>query len=921
MKKRLLLLDAYALIYRAYYAFINRPMRNSKGMNTSAVFGFIRATLDAIKKLNPTHIAVAFDISGKTFRNDLYPEYKAQRQETPEDIRASVPVIKEVLKAMNIPIVELEGFEADDIIGTLALQADPETFEVLMLTPDKDYGQLLRDNVSIVKPARSGGDMQLITAEEFCKAYDIQHPDQFVDILALWGDTSDNIKGVNKVGEKTAARLIAQFGSIDNILSNVDKLSPAQRKNIEEASDLLHLNRKLVRIRTDLDLKVDIDTDFSMRKPDAGRLAELFRELEFRSLIREIIPEATSSSREPRQGTLFDASPQPKPISAFQTIDDLQVDYRAVTTAEGRKQLVEELLRAEEFAFDTETTSLDPIAAELVGISFAVSPGKAWWVPVPDNPLEVEAILNDLRPAFENERIAKTGQNIKFDLHLLRNYGIIVSGRLFDTMLIHYLLRPDSRHNLDLLAETFLNYRTIRIEELIGKKGAGQRSMRSVPLELITRYACEDADITFKLKNILFDRLRQQGLDRLYFELEEPLIAVLLDMERNGVMLDTDFLNSYAETLRVQLQRLNDEVRQMAGVSELNVSSPKQLGEVLFEKLKIASDAKRTKTKQYSTGEEELQKYIHTHPIVPKILEFRSVKKLLSTYVETLPKLVNPKTGMIHASFNQAVAATGRLSSNNPNLQNIPIRDANGREIRKAFVPSHKGWVILSADYSQIELRLMAHMSEDVHMLEAFNRGEDIHAATAAKIFRIPLEQVTREQRSRAKTANFGMIYGISAFGLSQRLGIPRTEAKELIDSYFETYSGVKRYMDSCVEQARERGWVETIFGRKRYLPDIKSANHVVRGVAERNAINAPIQGSAADIIKRAMIEIRKRIAAENLKARMIVQVHDELVFDLPAEEEGLVRSLVVDCMVNAVSLRAPLLVDVGVGMNWLEAH
>ncbi|HRX31771.1 MAG TPA: DNA polymerase I [Tenuifilaceae bacterium] len=922
MKNRLLLLDAYALIYRAYYAFINRPMRNSKGLNTSAIYGFIRATLDAIKKFEPTHVAVAFDVSGYTFRNELYPDYKAQREETPEDIKLSVPLIKETLRAMNIPTVELQGYEADDVIGSIAMQADPNNFEVIMMTPDKDYGQLLQKNVIMAKPGRSGNEMIIVTADEFCKSYDIQDPKQFADILALWGDASDNIKGVNKIGEKTAAKLISQYGSIDNILHNIDQLSGALKKNIDESRDLLALNRKLVKIKTDLDLKLNIDNDLARKEPDTSKLIKIFEDLEFRSLIKEFSPQPKESSKQYVQGSLFDTPIQTEPQQHnLQTINDLNINYNAVTSADEIKLLIETLGSVKEFAFDTETTGLDPISAEIVGLSFATEPQKAWWVPLPVNQIEAKNILNAFAPLFANQSIAKVGQNVKFDMQVLLNYGITVKGEIWDTMIMHYLLLPDSRHNLDLLAEIYLGYKTIHIDELIGKKGAKQKNMRDVPLEQITRYACEDADIAYRIKIELLPKLEKEKLTNLYSSLEEPLIGVLTSMERNGVTIDVSTLNDYAKILRKQIIELEDEVRKMAGVPDLNISSPKQLGEVLFEKLKITSDAKLTKTKQYSTSEEELTKYIDKHPIVGKILEFRSAKKLLSTYVEALPALVNPKTRKIHTSFNQAIASTGRLSSNNPNLQNIPIRDENGREIRKAFIPSAEGWVLLSADYSQIELRLMAHMSGDPNMLQAFNHGEDIHAATAAKIFKVPLSEVTREQRSRAKTANFGMIYGISAFGLSQRLGISRTEAKDLIDQYFSTYSGVKKYMDDCVHLARERGWVETLFGRKRYLPDINSRNQVVRGLAERNAINAPIQGSAADIIKKAMIDIHQELQNKGLKAKMIIQVHDELIFDTPSNEVEQLQAIVKSCMENAVKLDVPLIVDMGVGNNWLEAH
>ena len=923
MNNRLLLLDAYALIYRAYYAFINRPMKNSKGLNTSAVYGFTRATLDAIKKFNPTQVAVGFDLSGPTFRSEIYPEYKAQREATPEDIRAAIPFIKDILRAMQIPIVELKGYEADDVIGTLAVQANPDEFEVYMMTPDKDYGQLLSKNIKIAKPGRGGNEMEIVTEEEFCKGYDIQSPKQFVDILALWGDASDNIKGVNKIGEKTAAKLIAEYGSIENILHNTDKLSPAMRQNLDSSHDLLTLNRKLVTIKTDLELGVTYD-DLKVREADLKQLIPLLEEMEFRSLIREFKPqEAIPPKQEYFQGSLFGDMPvaNTQPQSNLLTFKDFEVDYRVAATTDERKALIDLLKQCSEFAFDSETTGLDPIQSTLVGISIAINPRQAWWIPIPANKDEAQLVVDEFKEVFENSSIDKIGQNIKFDLQMLLNYGITIKGKLYDTMLAHYLLEPDSRHNLDLLAENLLGYKTISIEELIGKKGASQINMRAVPLEKIRDYACEDADIALQLKLILFPRLESQGLMELYFKLEEPLIEVLAHIERNGVRLDSSSLNEYGKVLNADLIKLDDEIKTLSGVPDLNISSPKQLGEVLFEKLKISPDAKLTKTKQYSTNEEELMKYINSHPIVGKILEFRSLKKLLSTYIETLPTLVNSKSGKIHTSFNQAVASTGRLSSNNPNLQNIPIRDENGREIRKAFIPSPGDFVILSADYSQIELRLMAHVSGDEQMLDAFQHGADIHAATAAKIFKVPLSEVSREQRSRAKTANFGMIYGISAFGLSQRLGISRTEAKDLIDGYFATYGGVKNYMDSCVAEAREKGYVSTIFGRKRYLNDINSNNGTVRGLAERNAINAPIQGSAADIIKLAMINIHRELEQSKLKSKMIIQVHDELVFDVYKPELEKVKEIVKLCMEGAIQLKVPLEIEMGIGSNWLEAH
>lgn len=922
MAKTLMLLDAYALIYRAYFAFINRPMRSSKGLNTSAIYGFIRAMLDAVKRHEPSHLAVAFDVSGGTFRNEIYPEYKAHREETPEDIRAAVPIIKDLLRAMNVPVLEMGGYEADDIIGTMAAMAQPLGFDVLMMTPDKDFGQLLTERVTILKPLRSGAGIETITASIFCKEYGIKHPKQFRDILALWGDTSDNIPGVPGIGEKTAAKLISQFETIESIYENIHMLGKSQQAKLQEYRQQLQMARILVEIKTDVPISVDLDS-LVRAQPNPQATQAILDELEFRSLKAEILSQAKSEVKGPVQTVLFSegATPSGSKSSSLKSINDSAHEYIIVQSDEEIDLLVRELSLAKEVCFDTETTGLDPHTAQLVGVSFAIKPHRAWYVPFPKDQVKAKELLSRFSPILEGEGIEKVGQNIKFDLLVIKSYGLELRGRLLDTMLGHYLLEPDMRHNLNYLAEQLLGYKPIEIEQLIGKKGSQQLNMRSIPLEMIAPYACEDADIALQLKGILWPRLQSEKLTDLYYQLEEPLIEVLALMEYTGVSINTQSLNDLGRELSGELAALNDEIKAMAGDPNLNVSSPRQLGEVLFEKLRIASDVKRTKTKQYSTNEEELMKYRDKHPIIDKIIDFRSVKKLLSTYVEVLPTLINPKTGRIHTSFNQAVAATGRLSSNNPNLQNIPIREERGREIRRAFVTAGSDYTLLSADYSQIELRLMAHMSQDATMLEAFGSGEDIHTATAAKIFKIPIGSVTREQRGRAKTANFGMIYGISAFGLSQRLSIPRTEAKELIDGYFSTYSGVKSYMDACAKQARERGYVETIYGRKRFLPDINSGNAMVRGLAERNAINAPIQGSAADIIKAAMIEIHRSIKQQGLRSRMIIQVHDELVFEVYKPELEAMKSLVKQKMESAVKLQVPLQVEIGVGDNWLDAH
>ncbi|HPX04418.1 MAG TPA: DNA polymerase I, partial [Tenuifilaceae bacterium] len=816
----------------------------------------------------------------------------------------------------------LAGYEADDIIGSMAKQAERQGFEVLMMTPDKDYGQLLSDNITVVKPGRSGSDIETVTKELFCKEYGITTPDQFIDILALWGDKSDNIPGVPGIGEKTAAKLISQYGTIDAIIENIDKLSKAQKENILANKEQLYLARTLTTIKIDIDLELHAD-ELIRKEYDKPKLKAILEEMEFKSLLKELVEEPKPVAPTAVQGNLFSFDDTVKPAvqSDYLTIADKKVDYRVMANPDQRKELIATLSSAKEICFDTETTGLDPITSTLVGLSFAVKEGTAWYVPIPSNQQEAQSILNEFKPIFENEGITKIGQNIKFDLLMLRAYGVTLKGYMFDTMLAHYLLEPDMRHNMNYLAEQLLNYKPIEIEKLIGKKGAGQLNMRSIPVDKISVYAAEDADITLQLKNILEPRLQNEGLTELYKEIEAPLIEVLAEMELTGVRIDSDSLNEFGKSLNAELINLDNEIKELAQTPDLNISSPKQLGEVLFEKLKIASDVKMTKTKQYSTSEEELLKYKDKHPIIDKILEFRSIKKLLSTYIEALPALVSPKTGRIHASFNQAVAATGRLSSNNPNLQNIPIREERGREIRKAFIPSDDNHIILSADYSQIELRLMAHMSQDPSLCEAFLNNEDIHTATAAKIFKVPIAEVTREQRSSAKTANFGMIYGISAFGLSQRLNISRTEAKELIDGYFGTYTGVKAYMDSCIANAREKGYVTTLLGRKRYLPDINSNNGTVRGLAERNAINAPIQGSAADIIKVAMIRINKRLKQENLQSKMIIQVHDELVFDALKSELSTLQQLVKEEMEGAIKLSVPLIAESGVGDNWLKAH
>lgn len=926
MEKKLFLLDAYALIFRSYYAFIRNPRINSKGLNTSAIFGFVNTLEEVLKKEEPTHIAVVFDPPGPTFRNEMFTEYKANRDATPEDIKKAVPYIKDILSAYNIPVIEKEGYEADDVVGTIARMAADDDFYVYMMTSDKDYMQLVTDKVFMYRPRRSGEkENQVLKVPEVLKKFSIEKPEQVIDILALWGDSADNVPGAPGVGEKTAIKLIDQYGSVENLLDNTEQLKGKQKEKIEDNKAQILLSKKLVTIEQHVPVEVDFD-NLKCEELDKDKLKPLFDELEFNQLSQRILGIAPKP-KPAAQGSLFDFADDVQndaPAEETSSMKDFTTEnpeYVLVDTPYLRKELIEALSKAKSFAVDTETSSLNVHEAKLTGMSFCIQAKKAWYVMMPKNEEEKQTILNDFKPVLENPDIMKIGQNIKYDMLVLRNYGIEIQGELFDTMIAHYLLHPELRHNMNFMAETMLNYQCISIESLIGKKGKNQKSMDDVPLEDIRDYAAEDADITLQLKEKLEPELKSSGLSDLFSEVECPLIYVLADMEFVGVHLDVDQLNSYAEKLSAELESIEKRIVELTG-HEFNISSPKQLGEILFDRLKITDKPPKTKTKQYSTSEETLQKLSDKHPVIQEILEFRSVKKLLSTYVEALPKLINPETGKIHTSFNQTVAATGRLSSNNPNLQNIPIREERGREIRKAFTASDEEHVFLSADYSQIELRLMAHMSQDKHMLEAFqNEDTDIHAATAAKVFKVDVSEVTREQRSKAKTANFGIIYGISAFGLSQRLNIPRTEAKTLIDDYFESFPGVKQYMDACIEKARKEEYVETIMGRKRFLADINSRNGVVRGMAERNAINAPIQGSAADIIKVAMINIYKRILKEGLAARLNLQVHDELNFECPVSEKEKLAEIVKYEMENAVHLSVPLTVDLGIGRNWLEAH
>lgn len=921
--EKLFLLDAYALIYRAYYAFIKNPRINSKGFNTSAILGFVNTLEEVLRKENPTHIGIAFDPSGPTFRHEAYEAYKAQREETPEAIRQSVPVIKDIIRAYHIPILEIAGYEADDVIGTLATEAGKRGINTYMMTPDKDYGQLVGEHVFMYRPKYGDKDFEVMGVEEVKAKFDIQSPLQVIDMLGLMGDTADNIPGCPGVGEKTAQKLIAQFGSIENLLAHTDELKGAIKKKVEENKEQITFSKFLATIKTDVPITLDMEA-LKREEPDEEELRRLFEMLEFRSLIDRVIKtEKKAPSSPAAQPDLFGFFAEEDTAdvknSILTRLEDLSYDYQLVDNKEEMAILAEKLLAQNFFSLDTETTGIDPITAELVGMSFSFAENQAFYVPVPANREEALTIVNIFKPAFENPDSLKIGQNIKYDLIMLANYGVSLKGKMFDTMIAHYVLQPELRHGMDYLAEIYLKYETIKIEELIGAKGKKQGNMRDLAPEAVYKYACEDADVTLKLKQVLENELEKNGVKKLFEEIEMPLVPVLAYMERNGVRIDTDALKETSRHFTARMNQIEEEVHQLAGM-EFNIASPKQVGEVLFDRLKIVEKAKKTKTGQYVTSEEVLESLRGKHEIVGKILEHRGLKKLLGTYIDALPQLINPATGRIHTSFNQTVTATGRLSSSNPNLQNIPIRNEDGKEIRKAFIPD-EGCEFFSADYSQIELRIMAHLSNDPHMIEAFQKDQDIHAATAAKIYKVKLEEVTREQRSKAKTANFGIIYGISVFGLAERLNVDRKEAKALIDGYFENYPNVKAYMDQSIQEAREKGYIETIFKRKRYLPDINSKNAVVRGYAERNAINAPIQGSAADIIKVAMIRIYQRFQEEGIHSKMILQVHDELNFSVLPEEKEKVQQIVISEMEAAYKMKAPLRADHGWGHNWLEAH
>ena len=950
-EKKLFLLDAYALIYRAFFAMNKNPRMNSKGVNTSAVMGFLNSLYEILQKEKPTHIGVAFDVAGTAQRQAEYSEYKANREKMPDDLRDAIPYIIRLIEAFNIPVYGVEGYEADDVIGTLSKKAEQQGFTTYMMTPDKDFGQLVTDKVLLYKPAKFGEPAQVWGPKEVCERYGISDPKQLIDILGLWGDAADNIPGIPGIGEKTAAILVGKYGSVENLIAHADELKGKQKENVIEFAEQGLMSKALATINLEVPVEFD-EEELKAKEPDVPALMALFEELEFRTFAKRFLDdykkthsgeasldcfvprndERTTGSKTP---DLFSAE-VPSPSGQFDLFNQgdnsgllefsdkdsaktMKHDYKLVETEEEIKALVEFLSKQKQFVFDTETTNIDVYSAELVGISFAIKAHEAWYLSMPADQEECRKKLELLRPLFEDESILKIGQNLKYDISMLAQYGINVRGKMFDTMLVHYLLEPEQRHNMDYLAEVYLNYITIPIEDLIGK-GRQQKTMREVPINLVKEYAAEDADITLQLYEKLLPLLKENGVEKLFYEIEMPLVPVLSRMEANGVKIDTENLKQISEEFGREIHKIEEEIYELAGMP-FNIASPKQLGEILFEKLKIDEKAKKTKTGQYATGEEVLQKLLHKHAIIQKILDYRSFTKLKSTYLDALPALVNPKDGLIHTSYNQAVTATGRLSSNNPNLQNIPVRTEKGREIRRAFVPRSEAYTLLAADYSQIELRIIAHLSQDPAMVADFNLGHDIHAATAAKVFHVPMEQVTKEQRSRAKAVNFGIIYGMSAFGLAERMELSRSEAADIIKKYFEEYAGIKEYMNRSIALAKERGYAETILGRRRYLRDINSSNSVVRGFAERNAINAPIQGSSADMIKIAMIGIHQEMERLKMQSKMILQVHDELVFDAHLDELDTLKSIVNDKMVNALPLSVPVVVEMNTGANWLEAH
>jgi DNA polymerase-1 len=919
---KLFLLDAYALIYRAYYAFMKNPRINSKGLNTSAIMGFCNTLHEVMEKEKPTHLGAAFDPHGPTFRTDAFPEYKAQREETPEDIRASVPIIKDILTAMNIPILQVDHFEADDVIGTLAIKSGEMGISTYMLTPDKDYGQLVNKNVYIYRP-RHGGGYEVLDEEGICKKYGISSPLQVIDLLALMGDTADNFPGCPGVGEKTAVKLINEFGNVENLLTNTSQIKGKLREKVEAAVEDIKMSKFLATIRRDVPIELDMDA-LKVTLPNEDALRKIFAELEFRTLIDKFLNKSqkiskNTESRPDLFGFFAEEGEGKEQKTAGFSIKNVNVNYKLIDNEEDARKLCDFFMTNQILTLDTETTSTNAMEAELVGLSFAVKENEAFYVAIPSDREEAQKIVDIFKPIYENENILKIGQNIKYDLEVLHHYGVTLRGNMWDTMIAHYLIQPELRHNMDYMAETLLGYHTIHIDELIGPKGKNQKSMRDLSPTDIYEYACEDADITLKLKNVLEPKLKEAGVEHLFYEIEMPLVPVLAEMEMNGVCIDTESLNETSRIFTNRMQELENRIYELAG-EKFNIASPKQVGEILFDKMKIVEKAKKTKTGQYVTSEEVLQQLKNKHEIIADILEHRGLKKLIGTYIDALPKLINPQTGHIHTSFNQTITATGRLSSSDPNLQNIPIRGEDGKEIRKAFIPE-PGCLFFSADYSQIELRVMAHLSGDENMIEVFREGKDLHAATAATIYKKDISEVSRDERTKSKRANFGIIYGITVFGLAERLDISRDESKQLIDGFFETFPQVHEYMEESKKIAREKGYAETIFHRRRYLPDINSHNATVRNFAERNAINAPIQGSAADIIKVAMIHIYNRFKKEGIRSKMILQVHDELNFSVYPEEKERVEAIVLEEMQQAYQLKVPLIADCGFGTNWLEAH
>ncbi|MDN3723310.1 DNA polymerase I [Aequorivita sp. SDUM287046] len=943
-QKRLFLLDAYALIFRGYFAFIKNPTINSKGQDTSAILGFMNSLFDVIRRERPDHLAVCFDKDGSAERTELFAEYKANRNETPDVIRQSIPIIQEIIKAMHIPCVELSGLEADDIIGTLAQQAEKQGYQVFMVTPDKDFGQLVSENIFMYRPARMGNAIEIWGIPEVQKRFGVERPEQVIDYLGMMGDASDNIPGLPGVGEKTAMKFIAEFGSMENLLANTDKLKGAMKAKVEANAELGLLSKKLATICTTCDVTFN-EKDYELSMPDGEKVQQIFEELEFRRLKEQFLKlfseegttervtqisnsetakRATATSAGSGQFSLFggdnETATEIKSFNSRATIENTEHFYQTVQPGMGRKLFLQNLMKQKSVCFDTETTSINCIEAELVGIAFSWEKGKGFYVPFPENKLDAQLLIEELRPFFEDETIEKIGQNLKYDFKMLAKYHVNVKGKLFDTMLAHYLINPDMRHNMDVLSETYLNYTPVSIEALIGKKGKNQLSMRDVPIEKQTEYAVEDADVTFQLKEHFVNELGEANTQKLFDEIEVPLLRVLADMELEGINLDEDFLKKLSKELDKDILQLEQHIYEEAGET-FNIASPKQLGEILFEKMKLIDKPKKTKTGQYSTAEDVLSFLAKDHKIIRDVLEYRGLSKLKSTYVDALPGQVEKSTGRVHTDYMQTVAATGRLSSNNPNLQNIPIRTERGREVRKAFIPRNEDYVLMAADYSQIELRIIAALSEEDTMIEAFRKGEDIHASTASKVFNVPIDEVTREQRSNAKTVNFGIVYGVSAFGLSNQTDLSRGEAKDLIETYYKTYPKLRNYISEQIQFARENGYVETVMGRRRYLKDINGSNQVVRGAAERNAVNAPIQGSAADIIKIAMINIHQKLSEENYKSKMLLQVHDELVFDAFKPELEKLKTMVKHEMENAYKLTVPLDVDLGFGENWLEAH